>query len=161
MPIKPEHRCRICSLPGHDALQSALGTHPVCMRCFEAKAELPVTIHNTRLELQRKGKKIPSALVSVMTIYAGEGSYLSLRAWEERVTKQMPVLHKRRQSYAKPLTEDEEAQFAYLLELMRHVIKGMETRRLMKIFDMEPDTLLQRLWQWVAGGPPPMRIRRF
>ena len=81
--------CAICRGPVETSETiSALGTRPICFECFFANAELPATIHNALLDARRSGRPIPREIVAKMTIYAGEDGYLSLRAWERRVSRQ-------------------------------------------------------------------------
>ncbi len=87
-------KCIICDYhEGRDDLMSALGATPICLECFEAKAEHPVDIHRA-CKRYNTGPYLRDLLHDV-TCWAGHDlGYLDLRAYERRVSAQMPAVVK-------------------------------------------------------------------
>ncbi len=87
-------KCIICNYhEGRDDLMSALGATPICIECFVAKAEHPVDIHRA-CKRYNTGPYLRDLLHDVTCWSGHDLGYLNLRAYERRVSAQMPTVVK-------------------------------------------------------------------
>ncbi len=110
--------CKVCEYrEGLDNLTTVLGSSPVCLDCFEARAENRITIHEACRQLKDCPHRVD--IFRGVTCWAGlEYGYMSLRDYEHHISHQLPAIAQR-------VEEDrhDKAEALYLLELMDHAAK--------------------------------------
>ena len=115
--------CPACNWrPGLDGLQSAIGTAPLCVECFEARAESPVAVHRAVQGANRDPVMeltLKDALRTA-TIWRGrDAGYIPLAAYHDMMSRQqlVPVTPPPEQELA---PEDEEL-FQQVMEKWRNL----------------------------------------
>ena len=119
-------KCKICDWrEGLDNLTSALGSSPICMECFEANAETPVSIHEVVQWADDDGlAQAVKAILKGATVFVGRDvGYLPLAEYYVRMSQQQLTV-------VKTAEELEEEQTAHdLVQMQRRIVPDEDFQR--------------------------------
>lgn len=109
--------CEACGQPSPMELTSPLGTHPICVRCYENNAESPKQLAYIVRYCQRSKRPILGSVKSRIRMHAGDGLYVSLQDYFRRIQQQQLAI----------IEEKAEAEACeIILAKQREIIRRME-----------------------------------
>ena len=130
--------CKVCNWrEGFSNLQTSLGTTPICIECFEAKAETPVSLHEA-VQWADKHHELETVLRTILkgaTVFRGRGEgYVSLAEYHLLMSQQQLVVM--------PTAEEleDERTAANIIEMQRRIVTDED-------FEQDLPPLKMSIWQ--------------